>query len=153
MDFYYNDVNSQNIINWNVNASQLYLPWLLGRHDNKYCWHAHGTKASTKHSRSLSLLLKFNHSQCKNVWAGLSLNLLNSQWASVNHQMAVPVPSMSCCVFNSNYFFYQEPNELAFNRDTCCHLVICLWLIASHCIYIVYCKIAATTISKTCHST
>jgi hypothetical protein len=30
-------------------------------------------------------------------------------------------------------FFYQEPNELAFNWDTCCHLVICLQLIASHC--------------------
>jgi hypothetical protein len=29
-------------------------------------------------------------------------------------------------------FFYQDPNELAFNRDTCCHLVICLGLIASH---------------------
>ena len=29
--------------------------------------------------------------------------------------------------------FYQEPNELAFNWDTCCHLVLCLQLIASHC--------------------
>jgi len=28
--------------------------------------------------------------------------------------------------------FYQEPNKLAFNRDICCHLVICLRLIASH---------------------
>ena len=46
--------------------------------------------------------------------------------------MAVPVPSISCCVFNNNDFFYQEPNELAFNWDTCCHLVICLQLIASH---------------------
>ncbi len=54
------------------------------------------------------------------------------QWGSVNHQMAVPVPSISCCIFNNNDFFYQDPNELAFNRDTCCHLVICLWLIASH---------------------
>ncbi len=58
-------------------------------------------------------------------WSGL-------QWGSVNHQMAVPVPSVSCCVFNNNYSFYQEPNELAFNRDTCCYLVICLQLIASH---------------------
>jgi len=32
--------------------------------------------------------------------------------------MAVPDPSISCCVFNNNYYFYQEPNELAFNRDT-----------------------------------
>ncbi len=46
--------------------------------------------------------------------------------------MAVPVPSISCCVFNNNDLFYQEPNELAFNRDTCCHLVICLRLIGSH---------------------
>jgi hypothetical protein len=35
--------------------------------------------------------------------------------------------------FINNDFFYQETNELAFNRDTCCHLVICLRLIASHC--------------------
>jgi len=55
------------------------------------------------------------------------------QWGSVNHQMAVPVPSISCCIFNNNDFFYQELNELAFNWDTCCHLVICLQLIASHC--------------------
>jgi hypothetical protein len=34
--------------------------------------------------------------------------------------------------FNNNDFFYQEQNELAFNRDMCCHLVICLRLIASH---------------------
>ncbi len=46
--------------------------------------------------------------------------------------MAVPVPSISHCVFNNNDF-YQEPNELAFNQDTCCHLVICLRLIAFHC--------------------
>jgi hypothetical protein len=50
----------------------------------------------------------------------------------VNPQMAVPVPSISCCVFNNADFFYQELNELAFNRDTCCHLVICLRLLASH---------------------
>jgi hypothetical protein len=54
------------------------------------------------------------------------------KWGSVNHQMAVPVPSVSCCVLNNNDSFYQEPNELAFNRDTCCHLVFCLQLIASH---------------------
>jgi hypothetical protein len=32
--------------------------------------------------------------------------------------------------------FYQELNERAFNRDTCCHLVICLRLIASHCFFV-----------------
>jgi hypothetical protein len=46
--------------------------------------------------------------------------------------MAVPVPSTKYCIFNNNDFFYQEPNELAFNQDTCCYLVICLQLIASH---------------------
>jgi len=46
--------------------------------------------------------------------------------------MAVPVPSISCCVLNNNDFCCQEPNELAFNWDTCCHLVICFQLIASH---------------------
>ncbi len=54
------------------------------------------------------------------------------QWGTVNHQMAVPVPSINCCVYNNNYYFFQEQNELAFNWDTCCHLVICLQLIASH---------------------
>ena len=58
---------------------------------------------------------------------------LLEKWGSVNHQMAVPVPSISCCIFNNKDFFYQEQNELAFNRDTCCHLVICWLLIASHC--------------------
>jgi len=62
----------------------------------------------------------------------LFYNWPRPQWGSVNHQMAEPVPSISCCVFNNNDFFYQEPNELAFIRDTCCHLVICLRLIASH---------------------
>ncbi len=59
------------------------------------------------------------------------------QWGSVNHQMAVPVPSISCCVFNNNDFCCQELNELAFNWDTCCHLVICLQLIASNCTNII----------------
>jgi hypothetical protein len=56
----------------------------------------------------------------------------SNQLGSVNHQMAVPVPNISCCVFSNYDFFYQELNELAFNWDTCCHLVICLQLIASH---------------------
>ncbi len=28
----------------------------------------------------------------------------------------------------------KEKNALAFNRDRCCHLVICLWLIPFHCL-------------------
>jgi len=71
----------------------------------------------------------------KQGWKGLkgtNTSAYWAQWGSVNHQMAIPVPSISCCVFNNNNFFYQEPNELAFNWDACCHLVICLRLIASH---------------------
>jgi hypothetical protein len=43
--------------------------------------------------------------------------------------MAVPVTSLSCCILNYNKFFYQELNDLAFKRDTCCQLVICLQLL------------------------
>jgi hypothetical protein len=38
--------------------------------------------------------------------------------------MAVPVPS--CCVLNQHDLFYQIENALAFNRDRCCHLALCL---------------------------
>ncbi len=47
------------------------------------------------------------------------------QWGSVTHQMAVPVPSIGCCVLNHHNIFYQIQNALAFNQDTCCHLVLC----------------------------
>jgi hypothetical protein len=46
--------------------------------------------------------------------------------------MAVPVPSISCCVLNHHNFFYQMQNALAFNWDTCCHLVLCLQLLPFH---------------------
>ncbi len=48
-----------------------------------------------------------------------------SEWGSVTHQMAVPVPSISCCVLNHHDLFYQIQNALDFNRDTCCHLALC----------------------------
>ncbi len=51
------------------------------------------------------------------------------QWGSVTHQMAVLVPSISCCVLNHHNLFYQIQNAQPFNRDTCCHLVLCLWLL------------------------
>ncbi len=38
------------------------------------------------------------------------------QWGSVTHQMAVPVPSIRCCVLNNHNLFYQIQNALAFNR-------------------------------------
>jgi hypothetical protein len=46
--------------------------------------------------------------------------------------MAVPVPSISCCVLNHHNLFYQIQNALAFNQDTCCHLVLCLRLLPFH---------------------
>ncbi len=46
--------------------------------------------------------------------------------------MAVPVPSISCCVLNHHNLFYQIQNALAFNRDTCCHLALCLRLVPFH---------------------
>ncbi len=49
-------------------------------------------------------------------------------------------PKYKLLHFLTIMIFYQEPNELAFNWDTCCHLVICLQLIASHytSLFIVY---------------
>ncbi len=44
------------------------------------------------------------------------------QWGSFTHQMAVPVPSMSCCVLNHHNLFYQIQNALAFHWDLCYHL-------------------------------
>jgi hypothetical protein len=49
--------------------------------------------------------------------------------------MAVPVPTISCCVLNLHNLFYQIQNVLAFNRDTCCHLALCLWLLPLHYIH------------------
>ena len=54
------------------------------------------------------------------------------QWGSVTHQMAVPVPSISCCVSEQLKFFCKEKNALAFNQDRCCHQVLCLQLIPFH---------------------
>ncbi len=55
-----------------------------------------------------------------------------SQRGSVTHQMAVPIPSISCCVLNHHNLFYQIQNALAFNRDMCCHLALCLRLLPFH---------------------
>ena len=54
------------------------------------------------------------------------------QWGSVTHQMAVPVPSISWCVSYQLKEICNEKNALAFNRDRCCHLVLCLQLIPFH---------------------
>ncbi len=48
--------------------------------------------------------------------------------------MAVPVPSISCCVLNHHNLFYQIQNALVFNRDMCCHLALCLLLLPFHCV-------------------
>ncbi len=54
------------------------------------------------------------------------------KWGSVTNQMAVPVPSISCCVLNHHNLFYQIQIVLAFNWDTCCHLALCLQLLPSY---------------------
>jgi hypothetical protein len=46
--------------------------------------------------------------------------------------MAVPVPSISCCVLNEHDLFYQIENALAFNWDRCCHLALCLRFLPFH---------------------
>jgi hypothetical protein len=46
--------------------------------------------------------------------------------------MAVPVPSISCCISNHHNLFYQIQNALAFNRNMCCHLPLCLPLLPFH---------------------
>ncbi len=51
---------------------------------------------------------------------------------------AVPIPSISCCVSNHHNLFYQIQNALAFNRDTCCHLVLCLQLLPFHFMFILF---------------
>jgi hypothetical protein len=54
------------------------------------------------------------------------------QWGSITHQMAVPVPSISCCVLNQHNIFYQVQNALAFNWDMCCLLALYLRLLPFH---------------------
>ncbi len=61
-----------------------------------------------------------------------NLSLIMSLAGSVPHQMAVPVPSISCCVLKHHNLFYQIHNALAFNRDTCCHLALFLQLLPFH---------------------
>ncbi len=63
------------------------------------------------------------------------------QWGSVTHQMAAPVPSISCCVLNHHNLFYQIQNALAFNQDTCCHLALCLRLFPFYCRYLLFCRV------------
>ncbi len=46
--------------------------------------------------------------------------------------MAVPVPSISCCVLNHHNLFYQMQSALAFKWDMCCHLALCLRLLPFH---------------------
>ncbi len=71
------------------------------------------------------------------------------QWVSVTHQLAVPVPSISCCVLNHHDLFYQIHNALVFNRDTCCHLVLCLWLFPFH--WVLHKKELKGQIFDACH--
>jgi hypothetical protein len=51
---------------------------------------------------------------------------------AVTHQMAVPVPSISFRVLNSQNLFYQIQNALDFNWDMSWHLALCLRLLPFH---------------------
>jgi hypothetical protein len=62
----------------------------------------------------------------------ITLSVIQCQWGFVTHKMAVPVPSISCCVFNYHNKFYQVQNALAFNRDMCCHQALSLRLLPFH---------------------
>jgi hypothetical protein len=42
-------------------------------------------------------------------------------------------PKYKLLCFITNNFFCKEKNSPAFNRDRCCHLVLCLPLIPLHC--------------------
>jgi hypothetical protein len=46
--------------------------------------------------------------------------------------MALPVSSISCCVSQHLTKRFTQRNAIAFNRDRCCHLALCLWLILFH---------------------
>jgi len=76
----------------------------------------------------------FVNSFVKMTLGQLSWDILTfGQWGSVTQQMALPVPSISCCVLNHHNLFNQIENALAFYRETCCHLVLCYWLLPFHC--------------------
>ncbi len=70
--------------------------------------------------------------QVKPCFQMMLWRLDNCQWGSVTHQMAVPVPSISCCVLNHPNLSYQIHNALTFNWDMCCHLALCLRLLPFH---------------------
>ncbi len=41
-------------------------------------------------------------------------------------------PKYTLLRFKPPWLFYQIQNALSFNQDTCCHLVLCLWLLPFH---------------------
>jgi len=74
-------------------------------------------------------LLHKAHNKSYSTRLGVQCNGLNG---AVTHQGAVPVQSISRCALNHHNLFYQIQNVLAFNWDTCCHLVLCLRLLPFH---------------------
>ncbi len=45
------------------------------------------------------------------------------------------------CFITAKFFFCKEKNAIAFNRDRCCHLVLCLQLIPFHCLNFLKCAV------------
>ncbi len=80
----------------------------------------------------------------------LGLTNWKRQWGSVTHKMAVPVPNISCCILNHHNLFYQIQNALAFNRDTCCNLVLCLRLLPLHWVLILFFELKIVLFSSSC---
>jgi hypothetical protein len=48
--------------------------------------------------------------------------------------VGITSPKSKLLCFITTKFFCEEKNVLAFNRDRCCHLVLCLQLIPFHCL-------------------
>jgi hypothetical protein len=59
-------------------------------------------------------------------------SISNEALSPTRWQYQSQLPSISCCVLNHHNLFYQIQNALAFNRDACCHLVLCLRLLPFH---------------------
>ncbi len=73
----------------------------------------------------------FNSSSIS-IFLYLRLTTIYGQYCSITHQMALPITSISCCISYQLNIFYKEWKALAFNRDGCCHLMLCLGLILFH---------------------
>jgi hypothetical protein len=99
-----------------------------GHVNSQAAWQTH--KQADRQMEKTLIFIENKIHQCKVI---RNLKFLILQWGSVTHQVAVPVPSISCRILNHHNLFYQIQNALAFNWDTCCNLAHCLRLLPFHC--------------------